>query len=96
MRKIFMCVLMTLTLLNVAAPDLSVFADEKRLREDISDVYLAVTGQEARPNNLLIERVKFLQTELRKSSDKLVSLNQQYNDRVMAIFKKEKIDLEKP
>ena len=74
----------------------SVFADEKRLREDISDVYLAVTGQEARPNNLQIERVKFLQTELRKSSDKLVSLNQQYNDRVMAIFKKEKIDLEKP
>ena len=29
MRKIFMCVLMSLTLLNVAAPDLSVFADEK-------------------------------------------------------------------
>ncbi|MGL6269843.1 MAG: hypothetical protein ACRC2O_18055, partial [Chitinophagaceae bacterium] len=39
----------------------SIFADEKRLREDITEVYAAVANTEAAPNNLQMERVKFLQ-----------------------------------
>ncbi|CZR08049.1 hypothetical protein SAMN04488048_11947 [Trichococcus flocculiformis] len=47
MRKIFMCVLMTLTLLNVAAPDLSVFADEN----DTQVIKTEITGG---PNTTII------------------------------------------
>lgn len=74
----------------------SIFADEKRLREDISDVYQALCTQEAAPSNLQLERMKVLSTDLKKATDKLVSINQLYQDRVKAIFLKEKIDMDKP
>jgi len=38
----------------------SAFADEKRLRDDISEVYRAVCGNEAAPGNLQIEQVGVL------------------------------------
>jgi hypothetical protein len=43
----------------------SIFADETRLREDITDVYANVANTEAAPNNLQLERVK----ELRRKVD---------------------------
>jgi hypothetical protein len=80
----------------IPTKQVSVFADEKRLREDISDVYQALCTQEAAPSNLQLERIKVLSTDLKKASDKLVSINQLYQDRVKAIFLKENIDLDKP
>ncbi len=45
----------------------SIFADEERLRERISEVYLAVTMQEAAPSNLQIQRIGVLQQEVNKA-----------------------------
>ena len=42
----------------------SIFSDEKRLRENISDIYQAVVLQEAAPSNLQIQRVSGLQQEV--------------------------------
>ena len=36
----------------------SIFADETRLREDITEVYVAVCSNEQAPTNLQLERVK--------------------------------------
>lgn len=45
----------------------SIFADEERLRERISEVYGAVAMQEAAPSNLQIQRVGVLQNEVNKA-----------------------------
>jgi len=42
----------------------SQFADEKRLREDITEVYRAVCGNEAAPGNLQIEQVAVLKQKV--------------------------------
>jgi photosystem II stability/assembly factor-like uncharacterized protein len=51
----------------LATKQKSIFADEEKLREQISDVYGNVCYQEARPTNLQIERVKQLQEEVKKA-----------------------------
>jgi photosystem II stability/assembly factor-like uncharacterized protein len=48
----------------LATKQKSMFADEERLRERITDVYMSVTSQEARPSNLQIQRVALLQDQL--------------------------------
>lgn len=45
----------------------SIFADEKRLRENITEVYSAVLYQQARPSNLQLANIKFLTGELSKA-----------------------------
>lgn len=74
----------------------SPFADEKRLREDISDVYLAITGQESKPSNLQMNRISGLVTELKKSTDKLATVNSMFAEKVKLIFVKEGIQIDKP
>jgi hypothetical protein len=48
----------------LATKQKSMFADEERLRERITDVYMSVTSQESRPSNLQIQRVALLQEQL--------------------------------
>lgn len=74
----------------------SIFADEKRLREDISDVYQAVCNQEVRPSNLQMERINGLKDELKKSSDKNTSLTEQYAEKIKAALIKEGLGDKKP
>ncbi|MBK9463992.1 MAG: glycosyl hydrolase [Chitinophagaceae bacterium] len=50
----------------LATKQKSVFADEKKLREEITEVYSGVTGQEAAPSNLQVQRVTVLQQEVKK------------------------------
>jgi len=45
----------------------SVFADEKKLRENITEVYGAICGQECRPSNLQLARITVLDDQLKKS-----------------------------
>ena len=45
----------------------SIFADEERLREKISEVYQAVALQESAPSNLQVQRVGVLQQEVNKA-----------------------------
>jgi hypothetical protein len=67
----------------------SIFADEERLREHITELYSAVCYQEVRPSNLQEERVKGLQEEIKKAEEKNAVLTKTFSDKVKAIEQKE-------
>ncbi|MCU0396290.1 MAG: hypothetical protein MUF29_10295, partial [Chitinophagaceae bacterium] len=77
----------------LATKNKSVFADEKRLKEEISEVYSAVAGNEAAPSNLQVQRIELLKTELQKQDQQTRTLMEQYNGKVMQAFQKENINL---
>jgi photosystem II stability/assembly factor-like uncharacterized protein len=56
----------------------SVFADEQKLREKITDVYSAVASQEAPPSNLQVQRAETLQKELIKKKQDVQAVNNKY------------------
>jgi photosystem II stability/assembly factor-like uncharacterized protein len=62
----------------LATKQKSAFAEEKRLREKITDVYGAVAGQEAPPSNLQIQRAETLQKEVVQKKQDLQLLNNKY------------------
>jgi hypothetical protein len=64
----------------LASKQKSIFADEKKLREDISDVYGDVAGNEARPSNLQVDRVKVLEDRVAKAEKDDNALNKEYAD----------------
>ncbi len=67
----------------------SLFADEERIREQISEVYTSVCYQEVRPSNLQLERVKGLQADIKKATEKNVAVTKKFSDKVKAIEEKE-------
>jgi hypothetical protein len=73
----------------LATKQKSLFADEKKLREEISDVYTAVCGQEARPSNLQVQRVTQLVQNVAKAEEKRISLVKQYDAMVETALSKE-------
>jgi len=52
----------------------SAFADEKRLRDDISDVYRAICGNESAPSNLQIEQVALLKQRVADAATKYAQI----------------------
>lgn len=56
----------------------SIFADEERLREKITDVYVSVAGQEAAPSNLQIQRAQELQVGVEKAKGTIQQINKTY------------------
>jgi hypothetical protein len=52
----------------------SAFADEKRLRDDISDVYRAICGNESAPSNLQIEQVALLKQRVADAATKYAGI----------------------
>ncbi|MGI8582973.1 MAG: hypothetical protein ACR2KX_12285, partial [Chitinophagaceae bacterium] len=66
----------------------SIFADEERLRERISEVYFAVTMQEAAPSNLQIQRVNGLQQEVDKAQQTNDALTKTYFEKAKATMNK--------
>jgi photosystem II stability/assembly factor-like uncharacterized protein len=62
----------------LATKQKSIFADEERLREKISDVYAAVAGQEAPPSNLQIQRAESLQKDVVKKKQDVQAVNNKY------------------
>ena len=73
----------------LATKQKSIFADEKKLREEITEVYAAVSGQEAAPSNLQIERVKVLQQDVKKKDQENLQIIKKYDKAVMDGLKKE-------
>ena len=67
----------------------SIFADEERLREDITQVYGSVVNTEAAPNNLQLERVKSLQQKVNEADQKNAVISKQYEERIRAALVKE-------
>jgi lipase chaperone LimK len=78
----------------------SMFADEQRIRENISELYSSVCYQEVKPSNLQEERVKGLKEEIKKATDKNTVLTKTFGDKIKAIQEKEilpksKVDINK-
>ena len=69
----------------------SIFADETRLREDITEVYAAVANTEAAPNNLQLDRVKSLRMKVDEAGQKNVQLANQYEEKIKAALVKENL-----
>ncbi len=72
----------------LASKQKSVFADEKKLREEITEVYGAVAGQEARPSNLQIERANVLADKVKKADQDCKALTAKYGSQAKAILSK--------
>jgi lipase chaperone LimK len=51
----------------LATKNSSIFADEKRLREEITELYSKICSQESSPGNLQMENLKKLEKELEKA-----------------------------
>ena len=69
----------------------SIFADESRLREDITQVYLAICFNEAGPSNLQLESIKTLTKRVNDAEKKASEINTQFEEKVKAALTKEKL-----
>lgn len=73
----------------LATKQKSVFADEKKLREEITELYSGVSGQEAAPSNMQVQRVPVLQAELKKKEQTNQQILKKYDKLVTDGLKKE-------
>lgn len=76
----------------LATKQKSIFADEKKLREDITDVYSSICNQETPPSNLQLERIQSLEQQFADARKVKQAVNTQYQEKVQAALLKEKID----
>ncbi len=77
----------------LASKQKSMFADEKKLREDITDVYGTICNQEVKPSNLQMDRIQSLQQQLGEAQQLNVAINKQYQEKVRAAVIKETMDI---
>lgn len=73
----------------LASKQKSIFADEKKLREEITEVYSGVTGQEAAPSNLQEQRAAALVPEVKKKEEETKQVLKKYDAEVMKGLEKE-------
>jgi photosystem II stability/assembly factor-like uncharacterized protein len=76
----------------LATKQKSQFVDEKKLREDITEVYAAVCNQEAKPSNLQKERTGVLLQQVGDAEKLNATINAQYDQKVKNELVKEKMD----
>ena len=69
----------------------SIFADEKKLREYITEVYSAVCYQECRPTNLQLGRITVLNDDLKKGEDTYAKLYAEYGEKTKKTVEAEKL-----
>jgi photosystem II stability/assembly factor-like uncharacterized protein len=68
----------------------SIFADEKKLREYITELYAAICGQECKPTNLQTERIGVLKNDLEKGAATMKTLLANYQSKTAQTIKDEK------
>jgi photosystem II stability/assembly factor-like uncharacterized protein len=66
----------------LASKHKSIFADEKKLREYITEVYSTICNQECRPSNLQLDRIPVLQKDLEKGHQTYEEINTAYSDKI--------------
>ena len=66
----------------------SAFADEERIREQISELYSSVCYQEVKPSNLQEERIKGLEKEVAKAETKNEVITKTFEEKAKAIKEK--------
>jgi hypothetical protein len=69
----------------------SLFADEKRLREEITEVYLPLCISDAGPSNLQLESIKNLTQKVEDTKKRYEQINANSEQKIKEILKKEKI-----
>ena len=79
------------TLLSTKAK--SLFADEKRLREEISETYAALCFQEAAPSNLQLQTVTMLLNKVTEAELKHTALTKEIDTKLKARLQKEGFNL---
>jgi hypothetical protein len=70
----------------------SMFADEKRLREEITEVYLPLCISDAGPSNLQLESIKNLTQNVEAAKKKYDQINASNEQKIKEILLKEKIN----
>jgi photosystem II stability/assembly factor-like uncharacterized protein len=75
--------------LTLVPPVIKGTGDLIRLRNEITDVYVAVCTQEAKPGNLQLQRVQILKAEIEKAEQKNAALQQQFQKKAMDAILKE-------
>ncbi len=73
----------------LATKQKSVFADEERIRERITDLYMNICMQEAPPSNLQLQRVGVLKTEISTAENTNKTLTDKYYTKVKEALIKE-------
>lgn len=73
----------------------SIFADETRLREDITEVYSAVANTEAAPSNLQVDRVKTLRGKVDGAEAKRKQIESMYEGKIGSALPKVDASTEK-
>ena len=73
----------------LATKQKSIFADEKRLREEITEVYAAIVGQEAAPSNLQLQRVTVLQQQVQTKEKSGQQIIKKWDDSVIDGLRKQ-------
>ncbi|MFI5196022.1 MAG: hypothetical protein ACHQD8_02940 [Chitinophagales bacterium] len=68
----------------------SIFADEKKLREYITEAYGAVCGQECRPTNLQLGRIPVLSDDLARGKQTYEKIDAQYGNKAKEVIREEK------
>lgn len=69
----------------------SIFADEERIRENLSEIYSSVCYQEVKPSNLQEERVTGLQAEIKKAEEKNAALTKLFSAKIKPFQEKENL-----
>ncbi len=62
----------------LASKHKSIFADEKKLREEITELYSAVVNVESRPSNLQLQKLDVLTDDLKKGKDSYEKIDGEY------------------
>ncbi len=86
----YLAALETLRAELIPTKQTSMFADETRLREDITQVYQAICFNEAGPSNLQMESIKTLSSRVDAAEKKALDLNAQYEASIKKAIEKEK------
>ena len=86
----YLTALETLRATLIPTKQTSMFADETRLREDITQVYQAICFNEAGPSNLQLESIKTLSSRVEAAEKKALEINAQYEANVKKAIEKEK------
>ena len=74
----------------LASKHKSIFADEKKLRENITDDYTAICGLECKPTNLQLDIIQVLNDDIKKAEQAYDKLYTEYGDKTKQTIKEDK------
>ena len=66
----------------LATKQKSMFADEERIRENLSEIFAAVANNEGRPTDSHLQRMEGLKSELEKAKESFVKVQSKYASKV--------------